>query len=155
MRPKRRNDTRVLYIDRERKKKKIERTRKLWCGKEDRNCVQWHCTTIWKRDVAQLGSAFVLGTKCHRFKSCHPYLLILSSLWAVVGRSIKVGITWICGYYTDVRHVRNRKGFSFFFFVLKALLVQFGRTRVSKTRCRRFKSYRAWFHISYVETKIT
>ena len=25
----------------------------------------------------------------------------------------------------------------------KALLVQFGRTRVSKTRCRRFKSYRA------------
>lgn len=28
----------------------------------------------------------------------------------------------------------------------KALLVQFGRTRVSKTRCRRFKSYRAWFH---------
>lgn len=27
-----------------------------------------------KRDVAQLGSAFVLGTKCHRFKSCHPYL---------------------------------------------------------------------------------
>lgn len=29
--------------------------------------------TNW-RDVAQLGSAFVLGTKCHRFKSCHPYL---------------------------------------------------------------------------------
>ena len=27
----------------------------------------------------------------------------------------------------------------------KALLVQFGRTWVSKTRCRRFKSYRAWF----------
>ena len=27
----------------------------------------------WKRDVAQLGSAFVLGTKCHGFKSCHPY----------------------------------------------------------------------------------
>lgn len=26
-----------------------------------------------KRDVAQLGSAFVLGTKCHGFKSCHPY----------------------------------------------------------------------------------
>lgn len=25
----------------------------------------------------------------------------------------------------------------------KALLVQFGRTWVSKTRCRRFKSYRA------------
>lgn len=30
-----------------------------------------------KRDVAQLGSAFVLGTKCHGFKSCHPYLLLL------------------------------------------------------------------------------
>ncbi|EPS74398.1 hypothetical protein M569_00361, partial [Genlisea aurea] len=29
------------------------------------------------RDVAQLGSAFVLGTKCHGFKSCHPYLLLL------------------------------------------------------------------------------
>lgn len=28
----------------------------------------------------------------------------------------------------------------------KALLVQFGRTWVSKTQCRRFKSYRAWFH---------
>ena len=28
-----------------------------------------------KRDVAQLGSAFVLGTKCHGFKSCHPYHL--------------------------------------------------------------------------------
>jgi hypothetical protein len=26
-----------------------------------------------ERDVAQLGSAFVLGTKCHGFKSCHPY----------------------------------------------------------------------------------
>lgn len=30
--------------------------------------------TNW-RDVAQLGSAFVLGTKCHGFKSCHPYLI--------------------------------------------------------------------------------
>ena len=30
-----------------------------------------------ERDVAQLGSAFVLGTKCHGFKSCHPYLLLL------------------------------------------------------------------------------
>lgn len=28
------------------------------------------------RDVAQLGSAFVLGTKCHGFKSCHPYFLL-------------------------------------------------------------------------------
>ncbi|KAJ9535851.1 hypothetical protein OSB04_un000994 [Centaurea solstitialis] len=35
--------------------------------------------TLWTngRDVAQLGSAFVLGTKCHGFKSCHPYLLLL------------------------------------------------------------------------------
>jgi hypothetical protein len=24
-------------------------------------------------DVAQLGSAFVLGTKCRRFESCHPH----------------------------------------------------------------------------------
>ena len=45
-----------------------------------------------KRDVAQLGSAFVLGTKCHGFKSCHPYLLLL--LWAVTRdqlRSIQIG----------------------------------------------------------------
>lgn len=45
-----------------------------------------------KRDVAQLGSAFVLGTKCHGFKSCHPYLLLL--LWAVTRdylRSIIIG----------------------------------------------------------------
>lgn len=77
-----------FYIDREIRIK-------LQCGKEDRNCVQWHCTTIWKRDVAQLGSAFVLGTKCHRFKSCHPYLLLFYSFWAVAKRSIesKVGIT--------------------------------------------------------------
>ena len=45
-----------------------------------------------KRDVAQLGSAFVLGTKCHGFKSCHPYLSLL--LWTVTRgqlRSIKIG----------------------------------------------------------------
>jgi phosphomevalonate kinase len=24
-------------------------------------------------DVAQLGSAFVLGTRCRRFESCHPH----------------------------------------------------------------------------------
>ena len=35
----------------------------------------------------------------------------------------------------------------------KALLVQFGRTWVSKTQCRRFKSYRAWFCSCYVESK--
>lgn len=35
----------------------------------------------------------------------------------------------------------------------KALLVQFGRTRVSKTRCRRFKSYRAWFRLGYFESQ--
>lgn len=41
--------------------------------------------TLWNnwRDVAQLGSAFVLGTKCHRFESCHPYLLLLKG--AVTG----------------------------------------------------------------------
>ena len=30
-----------------------------------------------ERGVAQLGSVFVLGTKCRRFKSCHPYLSLL------------------------------------------------------------------------------
>ena len=43
--------------------------KKEGCGKQDRNCLQWHCKPI-ERDVAQLGSAFVLGTKCHGFKSC-------------------------------------------------------------------------------------
>ena len=44
-----------------------------------------------KRDVAQLGSAFVLGTKCHGFQSYHSYLLLL--LWAVTRdplRSIQI-----------------------------------------------------------------
>ena len=44
-----------------------------------------------ERDVAQLGSAFVLGTKCHGFQSCHSYLLLL--LWAVTRdplRSIQI-----------------------------------------------------------------
>lgn len=39
----------------------------------------------------------------------------------------------------------------FYFYEKKALLVQFGRTWVSKTRCRRFKSYRAWFGSSSIE----
>ena len=76
MRPKRRNDTRVLYIDRERKKKKIM----MWKRRQELCTMALYNNLIWKRDVAQLGSAFVLGTKCHRFKSCHPYLLLLSSL---------------------------------------------------------------------------
>ena len=67
------------------------RQRKLGCGKQNMDSLQWHCTTN-ERDVAQLGSAFVLGTKCHGFKSCHPYLSLL--LWTVTRgqlRSIKIG----------------------------------------------------------------
>lgn len=64
-------------------------TRKLYMNRGKNNDVEnktWilYNDTVqkfWKRDVAQLGSAFVLGTKCHGFKSCHPYLLLL--LWAV------------------------------------------------------------------------
>ena len=41
--------------------------------------------------------------------------------------------------------------YSLIFYDKKALLVQFGRTWVSKTRCRRFKSYRAWFPSSESE----
>ena len=41
--------------------------------------------------------------------------------------------------------------YSLIFYDKKTLLVQFGRTRVSKTRCRRFKSYRAWFGSSSIE----
>ena len=41
-----------------------------------------------QRDVAQLGSAFVLGTKCHGFKSCHPYLLL--RLWAITRDQLRL-----------------------------------------------------------------
>ena len=81
MRPKRRNDTRVLYIDRERKKEEENRKNKkimMWKRRQELCTMALYNNLI--RDVAQLGSAFVLGTKCHRFKSCHPYLLLLSSL---------------------------------------------------------------------------
>lgn len=42
-----------------------------------------------ERDVAQLGSVFVLDTKCHGFQSCHPYLL----LWAVTKVKIDSNLT--------------------------------------------------------------
>ena len=45
-------------------------------GVENKTKILYNNTrNKWKRDVAQLGSAFVLGTKCHGFKSCHPYLI--------------------------------------------------------------------------------
>ena len=114
--------------------------------------VQWHCTTIWKRDVAQLGSAFVLGTKCNGFKSSHPYLLLL--LWAVTRdqlRSIQIGQNSEFHFSICMRYKNHP--FLYCFISRKALLVQFGRTCVSKTQCRRFKSYRAWFCSCYVESK--
>lgn len=112
--------------------------------------------------MAQLGSAFVLGTKCHRFKSCHPYLLPLR--WAVTRnqlRSIPIGRTrsFFFSFYKTKNYMHSkwigiRKRILFFTFRVlsilknkKTLLVQLGRTRVSKTRCRRFKSYRAWFFL--------
>lgn len=33
-----------------------------------------------QRDVAQLGSAAVLGTEGHRFKSCHPDFALVAQL---------------------------------------------------------------------------
>lgn len=59
---------------------------------ENKTGILYNDTVDQWRDVAQLGSAFVLGTKCHGFKSCHPYLLLL--LWAVTGdflRSTHIG----------------------------------------------------------------
>lgn len=62
--------------------------------------------TLWNnwRDVAQLGSAFVLGTKCHRFKSCHPYLLLLKG--AVTRdqlRSLQIGHNlWFLSCYSSI-----------------------------------------------------
>lgn len=112
------------------------------------------------RDVAQLGSAFVLGTKCHRFKSCHPYLSLLEI--AVTGDSVKsrpIGqiesfILMILQSIHDVLNLQKEsKPFlsSLSCFNKKALLVQFGRTWVSKTRCRRFKSYRARVRSSQID----
>ena len=144
MKPKRRNDKKVVYRWRI----------KLRCGKQDRGFVQWHCTTILKRDVAQLGSAFVLGTKCHGFKSCHPYLLLL--LWAVTRdqlRSIQIGQNSEFHFSICMRYKNHPFLYCFISCRKKALLVQFGRTWVSKTQCRRFKSYRAWFCSCYVESK--
>lgn len=121
--------------------------------------------TNWiERDVAQLGSAFVLGTKCHGFKSCHPYLITftLRSKEEFIEILIKIGHTQSLIFFMilymidsvcmqDVDRVFSYKKPFFPVFLIywdkKALLVQFGRTWVSKTRCRRFKSYRAWFHI--------
>ena len=118
---------------------------------------QGFCTmTLYnrKRDVAQLGSAFVLGTKCHGFKSCHPYLLLL--LWAVTRdqlRSIQIGQNSEFHFSICMRYKNHPFLYCFFSCRKKALLVQFGRTWVSKTQCRRFKSYRAWFCSCYVESK--
>lgn len=100
--------------------------------------------TVEERDVAQFGSAFVLGTKCHRFKSCHPYLLLLLLKGAVTRdqwRSIQSGQNLSFLSYYEVG--KNTLLYSLIYSDKKALLVQFGRTWVSKTRCRRFKSYRA------------
>lgn len=37
----------------------------------------YFCLYFWNLGFLFWGSAFVLGTKCHRIKSCHPYLLLL------------------------------------------------------------------------------
>ena len=70
----------------------------------------------------------------------------------------KIGHTYNSEIYDILRYsiyVQNQFGFknvlflAFSFFlekIRKELLVQYGRTWVSKTQCRRFKSYRAWCH---------
>ena len=76
------------------------------------------------------------------FKSCHPYLLLL--LWAVTRdqlRSIQIGQNSEFHFSICMRYKNHP--FLYCFISRKALLVQFGRTCVSKTQCRRFKSYRA------------
>ena len=86
------------------------------------------------------------------FKSCHPYLLLL--LWAVTRdqlRSIQIGQNSEFHFSICMRYKNHP--FLYCFISRKALLVQFGRTCVSKTQCRRFKSYRAWFCSCYVESK--
>ena len=74
-----------------------------------------------ERDVAQLGSAFVLGTKCHGFQSCHSYLLLL--LWAVTRdplRSIQIGYTYFD--YIHARCVLGVQKESFFFTVVSTVI---------------------------------
>ena len=89
----------------------IYQPKKSRYGKEDKDSLQWHCKPI-ERDVAQLGSAFVLGTKCHGFKSCHPYPQLLPILWAVTRdqlRPIKSRHTYsieIDGYSINIYMMR-------------------------------------------------
>ena len=132
--------------------------REIWyrwrrCGKQGRDSLQWHRRPI-ERDVAQLGSAFFLGTKCHGFQSSHPYQLLI--LWAVTRDPLKIDSIWkykilnlmilyACKMYWGKK---NPFLYSRIYCDKKALLVQFGRMWVSKTQCRRFKSYRAWFRIN-------
>lgn len=145
--------------------------------KQFRDSLQWYCRPI-ERDVAQLGSAFVLGTKCRRFKSCHPYLFFsylffLFHFWVITNKgSIEINSNWtylIFNLYyilydnidnvgiEDMVELKKKRIFFrtvLFFVIRKALLVQFGRTWVSKTQCRRFKSYRAWFCYCFGKSKI-
>lgn len=60
-------------------------------------------------------------------------------------------ILWYSIYVQNTKSIRVKECplsslFVFLEKTRKALLVQFGRTWVSKTQCRRFKSYRAWCH---------
>lgn len=89
----------------------------MWKTKQGFPTIQWHCTTN-ERDVAQLGSAFVLGTKCHGFKSCHPYLLLLL---CTVTRgqlgSIKIGHNLSFYYTIHTRCIGGTKRILFLTFV--------------------------------------
>ena len=73
------------------------------------------------RDVAQFGSAPVLGTGGRRFKSCHPYPNSFFSL--ILGEEER----------RVVKEIDSRLN----------VLSSVGRAQVSKTCCRRFESYRA------------
>lgn len=52
----------------------------IW--KENQQCIDFsYEVQRFQKGISQLGSVFVLDTKCHGFKSCHPYLLLLS--WVI------------------------------------------------------------------------
>jgi len=51
----------------------INKVNREKCEKQYKDSSQYNTRNRRKRDAAQLGNTFVLGTKCHGFKSSHPY----------------------------------------------------------------------------------
>ena len=144
--------------------------REIWyrwrrCGKQGRDSLQWHRRPIGRDE--RIGTRDILYPKKRRYQAAlHPFQLVygvivenpcqLLILWAVTRDPLKIDSIWkykilnlmilyACKMYWGKK---NPFLYSRIYCDKKALLVQFGRMWVSKTQCRRFKSYRAWFRIN-------